>query len=156
MFITVRFSCQDLHFILNSANVLAHLNKSLHTIKFPLQGGEFYGGGLVAKSCPILVTPWTIPWKAPLFMGFSRQEYWSMLPFPSPGDLPDPGIEPWSPALLTDSLPTELWGKLWRVLWVQTKVLNHIYTLPQYHTKQLYHFPKFSHATLYSTSSPHT
>ena len=44
-------------------------------------------------------------------MGFSRQEYWSGLPFPSPGSLPDPGIEPWSPALQADSLQTELWGK---------------------------------------------
>ena len=44
-------------------------------------------------------------------MGFSRQEYWSGLPFPSPGDLPDPGIKPRSPALQADSLPTELWGK---------------------------------------------
>ena len=44
-------------------------------------------------------------------MGFSRQEYWSGLPFPLPGDLPDPGIEPWSPALQADSLPTEPRGK---------------------------------------------
>ena len=44
-------------------------------------------------------------------MGFFRQEYWSGLPFPSPGDLPDPGIDPWSPALQADSLPTELQGK---------------------------------------------
>ena len=44
-------------------------------------------------------------------MGFSRQEYWSGLPFPSPGDLPNPGIEPRSPALEVDSLPTELQGK---------------------------------------------
>ena len=44
-------------------------------------------------------------------MGFSRQEYWSGLPFPSPGDLPDPGIKPGSPALQGNSLPTELWGK---------------------------------------------
>ena len=43
-------------------------------------------------------------------MGFSRQEYWNGLPFPSPGDLPDPGIEPWFPALQADSLPTELQG----------------------------------------------
>ena len=49
--------------------------------------------------------------QAPLFMGFSRQEYWSGLPFPSPGDLPDPGIKPVSPALQVDSSPTELWGK---------------------------------------------
>ena len=46
-----------------------------------------------------------------LSMGFSRQEHWSGLPFPSPGDLPDPGIEPRSPALQADSLLTELWGK---------------------------------------------
>ena len=44
-------------------------------------------------------------------MGFPRQEYWSGLPFPSPGDLPDPGIEPRSPALQAESLPTELGGK---------------------------------------------
>ena len=52
---------------------------------------------LVAKSCPTLETPWTVGRQAPL--GFSRQEYWSGLPFPSPEDLPDPGIEPGSPAL---------------------------------------------------------
>ena len=69
------------------------------------------GGGLVAKSCLTLVTPWTVAHQAPLSMGFSRQEYWSGLPFPSPGDLPDPGIEPGSPALQADSLPTEPWGK---------------------------------------------
>ena len=44
-------------------------------------------------------TPWTAAYQAPLAMGFSRQDYWSGLPFPSPGDLPDPGIEPRSPAL---------------------------------------------------------
>ena len=49
--------------------------------------------------------------RAPLSMGFSRQEYWSGLPFPSPRDLPNPGIRPGSPALQTDSLPTELQGK---------------------------------------------
>ena len=49
--------------------------------------------------------------QAPLFMGFSRQEYWSGLPFPSPGDLPDPGMEPGSPALQADSLPAEFRGK---------------------------------------------
>ena len=69
------------------------------------------GGGLVAKLCPTLATPWTAARQAPLSMGFSRQEYWSGLPFPSPGDLPDPGIEPGSPALQADSLPTELRGK---------------------------------------------
>ena len=66
------------------------------------------GDGLVSKSCPTLATPWTIACLAPLPMGFSRREYWSGLPFPSPGDLPDPGIKPRSPALQADSLPTEL------------------------------------------------
>ena len=54
------------------------------------------------------VTPWTVAQPAPLSMGSSRQEYWSGLPFPSPGDLPDPGIEPTSPvspAFAVDSLP---------------------------------------------------
>ena len=44
-------------------------------------------------------TPWTVAYQAPLSMGFSRQEYWSGLPFPSPGDLPNPGIKPGSPTL---------------------------------------------------------
>ena len=54
---------------------------------------------------------WAIAHQAPLPMGFSRQEYWSGLPFPSPGDLPDPGIEPTSLALQADSLPSEPPGK---------------------------------------------
>ena len=59
-----------------------------------------------------LMTPWTVALQAPLSMGFSRQEYWSGMPFPSPGDLPHPWIELRSPALLqADSLPTELPGK---------------------------------------------
>ena len=58
-----------------------------------------------------LVTPWTVAHKAPLSMGFSRQEYWSGLPFPSPGDLPDPRIKPGSPALQADALPSEPPGK---------------------------------------------
>ena len=52
-------------------------------------------------------TPWTIVHQAPLAMEFSRQEYWSSLPFPSPGDLPNPGIKPGSPALQADSLRSE-------------------------------------------------
>ena len=64
-----------------------------------------YGGGLVAKSCLTLASPWTIAHQAPLSMGFPRQEYWNQLSFPSPGGLPDPGIKPASPTLLVDSLP---------------------------------------------------
>ena len=77
-------------------------------VPLPSESG---GGGVVAKLCPTLVTSWTVACQAPLSMGFSRQEYWSGLPFPSPGDLPDPGIEPRSLALQADSLPTELQGK---------------------------------------------
>ena len=58
---------------------------------------------LVAQLCPTLWTPWTIVHHGPLSMEFSRQEHWSGLPCPSPGDLPDPGIEHWSPALQVDA-----------------------------------------------------
>ena len=67
--------------------------------------------GLVTKSCPTLVSQWTVACQALLPMGFSRQEYWSGLPLPSPGDLPDPEIEPGFPTLREDSLPTEPPGK---------------------------------------------
>ena len=70
------------------------------------------GIGLVTKSCPTLETPWTVALQAPLSMEFSRQEYWSGLPFPPPGDLPAPGIEPVSPALQVDSLPLTHRGSL--------------------------------------------
>ena len=55
----------------------------------------------------LFATLWTVAYQAPPSMGFSRQEYWSGLPFPSPGDLPDPGIEPRSPALQADALTSE-------------------------------------------------
>ena len=58
------------------------------------------------------MTPWTVAYQASLSMGFSRQECCRGLPFPSPEDLPDPGIEPRSPVLQADSLPPELQGKL--------------------------------------------
>ena len=65
---------------------------------------------LVAQSC-LTVTLWTVAHLAPLSMGFSMQEYWSGFPFLSPGDLPDPGIEPWSPKLQAVSLWSEPPGK---------------------------------------------
>ena len=52
----------------------------------------------------LFATPWTVARQAPLFMGFPRQEYWNELPCPSPGDFPDPGIKPESPACQADSL----------------------------------------------------
>ena len=80
------------------------LSKKL--LKQPSEGSS--SSSLVAKSCLTLVTLWTVASQAPLAMGFSRQEYWSGLPFPSPGDLPNPGIKPRSPALQADSLPTAM------------------------------------------------
>ena len=71
----------------------------------------YWCGCLVTKLCLTLVTLSAVACKAPLSMGFSRQEYWSGLPFLSPGNLPNPENEPESPALQADSLPTELQGK---------------------------------------------
>ena len=73
---------------------------------------------LVAQSCPT-VTPWTVAPQAPLSMGFSRQEYWSELPCPSPGDFPNPGIEHaslMSPALQVCSLPLPVPQKLFSTI----------------------------------------
>ena len=64
----------------------------------------------VAQLC-LFATPWSVAHQAPLSMGFSRQEYWSGLPFPSPGDLSNPGIESRSPTLKADALTSELPGK---------------------------------------------
>ena len=58
----------------------------------------------------LFATPWTVAHQAPPSMGFSRQEYWSGVPLPSPEDLPNPGIKPGSPALQADTLPSELSG----------------------------------------------
>ena len=65
----------------------------------------------VAQSCPTVCDPWTLAHQAPPSMGFSRQEYWSGSPFPSLGDLPDPGIEPTSPTLQADALTAVPPGK---------------------------------------------
>ena len=65
----------------------------------------------VTQVCLTLTTLWTVALQAPLSMEFSRWEYWSGLPFPSPADLSDPGIEPGSPALQADYLPSEPPGK---------------------------------------------
>ena len=72
----------------------------------------------------LFATPWTIAYQAPPSMGFSRQECWSGLPFPSPGHLPDPGNEPGSPALQADTLPSEPLGKPDIVLDAKTNLLD--------------------------------
>ena len=76
--------------------------KQANTVPYVFGNG---GGGWASESCLTLVTPWTVARQAPLSMGFPRQEYWSGLPFPTPGDLPDPGIELLSPSWQADSLP---------------------------------------------------
>ena len=78
----------------------------------------------------LLVTPWTVASQAPPSMGFSRQWYWSGLPFPSLGDLPDPGIKPGSPVLQTDTLPSEPSGKSYSkfmITWL-TVVCNEVFS----------------------------
>ena len=71
-------------------------------------------------------TPWTVACQAPLSMGFPRQEYWSGLLFPSPGDLPDPGIEPRSPALQAD-LPSEPRKPWWAIIKWCNEWMKHKY-----------------------------
>ena len=66
----------------------------------------------VTQSCLTFATAWTVAYQASRSMGFSRQEYWSGLPFSSPGDLPNPAIEPRSPALQADVLPSEPQGNI--------------------------------------------
>ena len=73
--------------------------------------------GLAVWDCLVVVSdssaiPWIVVPQAPLSMGFPRHEYWSRLPFPSPGDLPEPGIKPVSPAWQADSLPMSYLGSL--------------------------------------------
>ena len=79
----------------------------------------------------LFATPWTVAHQAPLSMRFSRQEYWSGLLFPSPGDLPDPGMEPGSYASQADALPSEPPGKQlysnlkkYSLLFVKCSLLN--------------------------------
>ena len=89
----------------------------LHRVLKSLQKGQWHGmggGGKKVKSLShvrLFATPWTIAYQAPPSMGFSWQEYWSGLPLLSPENLPDPGIEPGSPALQADSLLSEPAGK---------------------------------------------
>ena len=75
------------------------------------EGSASIGETELVIAYQLFSTLWTIAFQVPLSTGFSRQEYWSGLPFPSPEDIPDPEIEPECPALQADSLPTEPWGK---------------------------------------------
>ena len=86
----------------------------------------------------LFATPWTVAYQAPASMGFSRQECWSRLPFPSPGDLPNPGIEPQSPTLRADALPSEPPGKP-KVVIEAVVVMSTLNSTPSYnnHTAKL-------------------
>ena len=79
-------------------NIRESLNKNLDKVKVTVKS---------LSRVRLYVTPWTVAYQAPLSMGFSRQEYWSGLPFSSPRDLPDPGIETGSPILQANCLLTE-------------------------------------------------
>ena len=96
----------------------------------PLLNHDFPSSHPVESKCVSLsvvsdffATPWAVTLQAPLSMGFPRQEYWSGLPFPSPGNLPIPGIEPSSPALQVDSLMSEPPGK--PIQQILTEYLTH-------------------------------
>ena len=96
------------------------------------------GGGLVAKSCPTLVPPWTVAHQASRSVEFSRQEYWSRLPFPPPGDLPDAGIEPAAPeapAFQGDSLLLEPSGRNLDGICPFLKAIEYAYWLGPYSLK---------------------
>ena len=72
--------------------------------------------GLISQLCRLSATPCTVACQTSLFVGFSRQEYRNGLPFPSPRDLPEPGIEPRPPTLQTDSLPSEPMARTLNIL----------------------------------------
>ena len=84
---------------------------NIYFLLFPHRGTKCYifpQWHEVVQSCPTLCDPWTVVYQAPPSKEFSKQEYWRGLPFPSPEDLPNPGIEPRSPALQADILPSAL------------------------------------------------
>ena len=97
------------HLNWNHIDEMAEKMAYLHPVS---TGSEVKWSEVNLLSCvQLFATPWTVAHQAPPSMGFSRQESWSGLPFPSPGDLPDPGIEPRSPALEADALTSEPPGK---------------------------------------------
>ena len=84
----------------------------------------------------LFAIPWTLTYQAPLSMGFYRQEYWSGLPFPFLGDLPDPGIEARSPALQANALPSEPLGK--PIMFAQLCKYATMHWIMHYKTGQFY------------------
>ena len=98
----------------------------------------------------LFVTPWTVAYQTPLSMGFSRQECWSGLPFPSPGDLPNPGINPRSPALQADALLSEPPGKFYNFM-ICINYLHYLVNKLTWGYKNFYiDFPKINYITCLS------
>ena len=92
--------------------------KSQHSMSFTTSNGmKKWSCSVVSNT---LWPPWTIAYQASPYMGFSRQDYWSALPFPSPWDLPNPGIELRYPTLQADALPSEPPGKKWDEIHLKT------------------------------------
>ena len=93
------------------------------------------------------MTPWTAACQAPLFIGFSSQEHWSGLPFPFPRDLPNPRIEPRSPTLQADSLPTELQDSTFLIEYYFFFFERSTHKYMGYFNLQTWHFLKNEHLT---------
>ena len=94
---------------------IGRINKAPNKISYLLQKLTQSVHAYSLSCVQLFMTPWTVAHQVPLSMGFSRQEYWSGLPCPLPGDLPNPGIKPRSPTLQADSLPPEPPGKQLKV-----------------------------------------
>ena len=108
--IQVTPTCIDLHLKYVAPNC-SNAGRSVSTWFLISPNDDFSGSSLSLSSVRLFATPWTVAYQAPPSMGFSRQESWSGLPFPSPGDLPNPGIEPRSPTVQADALTSEPPGK---------------------------------------------
>ena len=89
---------------------------------------DVYACAVAVSRVQLSVIPWSIAQQAPLSMGFSRQEYWSGLPFPSPGDLPDPGMESGSPSWQVASLPLSHLGSPYACVHALYISMQHVYT----------------------------
>ena len=126
---TVRFTVSSQSMILE-VSWLIHMMPDNNYLPVGCQGPEWQGVVprgcccLVATLCLMLCDPWTEACLAPLSMGFPRQEYWSGLLFSSPGDLPDPGIEPGSPTSRADTLTSEPPGKPYNALNFQQIIIT--------------------------------
>ena len=156
----MRFDCNYFAFVFASHGLLLHFG--IRVIKL----SHFFGGSLVCLNAYICIvfpntyfserrynlfevkwksfslvwlfaTPWTVVYHTPPSMGFSRQGYWSGLPFPSPEDLRDPEIEPKSPALKADALPSEPPGKsIWTITSAHFMMYLDIVSIPNHSLMQ--------------------